>query len=344
MVSNVLAQAILNQQAPDLVGSFDRGREQARQSQVRDLTGQALQQGGGRALEQLQGIDPQVALALGSEIQARSANDLNEFVRDAGIGQRMLQQGDVQGFLSFADQRSNILRQQGRDSTQTDEMADLVRAGRSDEALGQLQAFTGAVEQARAPVNVGANEQLVDPQTGEVIFSAKDAPKAESDEQTFKRSQAIRKEIDANTKDFVKVRDAFGRIDVSEDSAVGDIALIFNFMKMLDPGSVVREREFATAQNAAGVPERIRNSFNKLMSGERLAPDQRKSFSGQARKLFERAKKSTKRLVDQRLSVGKRFGLTKKDVFGDMDFFDPNAAVAAPQEQQQQQRNISVDF
>ena len=49
-------------------------------------------------------------------------------------------------------------------------------------------------------------------------------------------------------------------------------------MKMLDPTSVVREGEFATAQNATGVPERIRNSFNKAMSGERLGQKQRTKF------------------------------------------------------------------
>jgi len=39
---------------------------------------------------------------------------------------------------------------------------------------------------------------------------------------------------------------------------------------MLDPGSVVRESEFATAQNAAGVPDQVRNMYNKVLSGTRL--------------------------------------------------------------------------
>jgi len=34
-------------------------------------------------------------------------------------------------------------------------------------------------------------------------------------------------------------------------------------MKILDPGSVVREGEFATAQNSAGIPERIRAKYNR---------------------------------------------------------------------------------
>lgn len=61
-------------------------------------------------------------------------------------------------------------------------------------------------------------------------------------------------------------------------SAADDLAIIFNFMKMLDPGSVVREGEFANAQNSAGVPDRIRNLYNNLMEGTRLNPVQRAEF------------------------------------------------------------------
>lgn len=54
-----------------------------------------------------------------------------------------------------------------------------------------------------------------------------------------------------------------------------DIALIFQFMRALDPGSVVREAEYATAQNAAGVPDQIRNAYNRLVDGTPLNPEQR---------------------------------------------------------------------
>ena len=78
-------------------------------------------------------------------------------------------------------------------------------------------------------------------------------------------------------KPFQLQRDAFGRIQASasDPSPAGDLALIFNFMKVLDPGSTVREGEFATAQNSAGVPERIRNTANRVLRGERLGTAQR---------------------------------------------------------------------
>lgn len=61
-------------------------------------------------------------------------------------------------------------------------------------------------------------------------------------------------------------------------TAADDLALIFAFMKMLDPGSVVREGEFANAQNTAGIPDRIRNAYNRAISGTRLSDKQRNEF------------------------------------------------------------------
>lgn len=69
-------------------------------------------------------------------------------------------------------------------------------------------------------------------------------------------------------------------------SAQNDIAMIFSYMKMLDPTSVVREGEFATAQNATGVPDRIRNTWNKALKGERLNADQRAAMLRSAQDAF----------------------------------------------------------
>jgi len=148
-----------------------------------------------------------------------------------------------------------------------------------------------------------------------------------SDEDKLKFASDLRKEIDNNTKDFVKVRDAYGRIRASEDSAQGDISLIFQFMKMLDPGSVVRENEFATAEQTQGMPAWIVSRYNKAVSGERLSPSQRKKFLSQAKKLFDSQKKSAKRVYDQRVALAERQGITEDDIYGGVDFFEPQTEV-----------------
>ena len=65
------------------------------------------------------------------------------------------------------------------------------------------------------------------------------------------------------------------------------MAMVFSLMKMYDPTSTVREGEQAQAQNAAGVPDRIKNIYNSLITGERLSPKQRREFLGIARDMFD---------------------------------------------------------
>lgn len=72
---------------------------------------------------------------------------------------------------------------------------------------------------------------------------------------------------------WAKIRDAG-----TNPTAANDLAMIFGYMKILDPGSVVREGEFANAQNAAGVAPRIRNLYNRAKEGTRLTPEQRQEF------------------------------------------------------------------
>jgi hypothetical protein len=65
-----------------------------------------------------------------------------------------------------------------------------------------------------------------------------------------------------------------------------DIALVFSFMKTLDPTSTVGPTEYATASKAGGVPEAIRNTYNKLRDGEFLTDEQRRNFIETARKNY----------------------------------------------------------
>ena len=131
----------------------------------------------------------------------------------------------------------------------------------------------------------------------------------------------LRREFITQTKTFQDVRDAYARVQTvakAEPSAAGDMALIFSFMKMLDPGSVVREGEFATAQNAAGVPERVQNLWNRLLRGERLNPTQREDFTTQARRLFEAQHRSHAVMSRSFRDTATRMGLNPDSVVLDL--------------------------
>ena len=104
----------------------------------------------------------------------------------------------------------------------------------------------------------------------------------------FDRETKIRTEWRLGTKVFRDTQDNYRRIATAagKDSPSANVALVFAFMKMLDPESTVRETEQASIENARGVPETIRNLWNKVFSGERLTEDQRAEISGLAGELY----------------------------------------------------------
>jgi len=146
------------------------------------------------------------------------------------------------------------------------------------------------------------------------------------------RIDKIRAEIRKADPDYIKIEDAYGRVQASAEdpSAAGDLALIFNYMKMLDPGSTVREGEFATAQNAGGVDQRIVSLYNRIMEGERLSPSQRSDFTNRSGKLFVSAKdRRDKRIAPISKQID-RLGLPREEIFSEtLEVVQPSAPSAA---------------
>lgn len=103
-----------------------------------------------------------------------------------------------------------------------------------------------------------------------------------------------------------------------EPSAAGDVSMIFAYMKILDPTSVVREGEQATAANARGVPEAIRTLWNRWQSGQRLGADQRRDFVNRARGLMRMAQIQQGRLAQRFTTLAAAQGVPRKYVV--MDF------------------------
>jgi hypothetical protein len=95
-----------------------------------------------------------------------------------------------------------------------------------------------------------------------------------------KFEQGLRKEYTSLTGDLRTIVDSHKRMQSAAklDSGAGDMAIVYGYMKMLDPTSVVREGEYATAENTGGVGEKIYGLYNRIRSGERLTPAQRAEF------------------------------------------------------------------
>lgn len=106
----------------------------------------------------------------------------------------------------------------------------------------------------------------------------------------------LRREFLGQNKPFQEVQRAYERVRaVDTTNAAGQMGLIFQYMKMLDPGSTVREGEFATAQNTTGIPGQVINAYNKAAQGEFLNPTQVVDFRAQADNLYAAAEQGFER-------------------------------------------------
>lgn len=143
--------------------------------------------------------------------------------------------------------------------------------------------------------------------------------KQDKGDKLFRKSQDLSKQHYQSSKEFIKQRDAFERVDVSavDPSPAGDLALIFNYMKVLDPGSVVREGEFATASNTGSVDDRTMNIYNKVINGERLTQKQRNDFVNRAKRLYTTAEKRQDKLDKQYVNKAKLYNIPKDLVIFD---------------------------
>ena len=92
-------------------------------------------------------------------------------------------------------------------------------------------------------------------------------------------------------KDFSDMKSSFGQVvsSLSQGTPIGDVAGATKVMKLLDPGSVVRETELGIAMAAAGRMDRLNNYFTNMMTGQKLTPTQREDFKALSNELYAAA-------------------------------------------------------
>jgi hypothetical protein len=188
-----------------------------------------------------------------------------------------------------------------------------LQLGLTEGQIKQAKAATAAYDAAAK--KSGADATLAQKQADEIASGVIPLDKRPEAEAKF------RKEYSDQTKSYQDVKSAYGRIlavsdpKTPDEEAPADLALVFNFMKMQDPGSTVNSGEFANAQNAAGVPDRIRNAYNNLVTGGRLNPTQRKAFRGQAENLYKVSGQQEDTVRKGIGRIAKGYGLNTKNIF-----------------------------
>ena len=190
---------------------------------------------------------------------------------------------------------------------------------------GTIQEFRIAMAAAgRTPAQPLAPVATFDATLGKNIYATREEilknptrflPPSEKPEQI--KAGELRDEFNALTKDFRAVQDAHTKITTTAPTGAGDMSLLYNYVKLLDPTSVVRESEFAAAAASGSFGERVQTAVNKVMTGQRLSADLRKDFINEASNLYKAQKAGADRIKDQYTNMAKRAKLNPEDVIVD---------------------------
>jgi hypothetical protein len=128
----------------------------------------------------------------------------------------------------------------------------------------------------------------------------------------------LRKEFAGLTpvKEFPTVQTAYKQITnaLNNPSAANDLAAATKFMKLLDPGSVVRESELGMAMAATGAVERMQNYLTRLQNGEMLNPAQRADFKKAAGLAYQAAESTYNDISNQYIDLAKTNNLNPNNV------------------------------
>jgi hypothetical protein len=141
--------------------------------------------------------------------------------------------------------------------------------------------------------------------------------------ETFKDEQALRNEYTDASKSFVKLAEGYSKVKgaLASDpstSAPATLAAATQFMKMLDPESVVRESELGMALSSAGIWDRFTNIYNTIQSGKVLTPNQAKEFGRIADVVYEAANRAQQGRVQHFQGLAKSYNFDANRVVPDL--------------------------
>jgi hypothetical protein len=138
----------------------------------------------------------------------------------------------------------------------------------------------------------------------------------------FDNEMGLKKAFSAEPvyKAYGEMQSAYSQItdSLKSSSPAGDLAAATKFMKLLDPGSVVRESELGMAMAASGALDRAKNYAQMRLAGTKLTPTQRKDFQDLSDQLFGTATSTYNQKRGEFEQMGTAYGL------------DANRALGAP--------------
>jgi hypothetical protein len=220
-----------------------------------------------------------------------------------------------------ADLLSKYWAGEGDDAVKSKEYQSIAKELRSRKTQDELASSVGGSLKNMNPMLQPLVDTLIsnapNMSAAEIQSAAMDIRKKNTDFKVSTETE-LRKEYSAlpEIKEFTTVETAFKQINnaLSNPSAANDLAAATKFMKLLDPGSVVRESELGMAMNATGAIDRVQNYFQKLQNGQVLNPEQRADFKRAAQLAFSAAQDTRDRTSARYVDLAKSYNVDANNV------------------------------
>ena len=143
---------------------------------------------------------------------------------------------------------------------------------------------------------------------------------------SFGQENKLRGEFNKKADRYTKAKDSYNNIlsafkQSTQDpnrKGVSDLQIVRSFMLMIEPESVVRESEFASAAAAQGILEKLLTVREKVEAGAILSDTGRRNFVNAARAYISQAKESFAPNINRYSDIAREWNLNPENVV-----FDP---------------------
>ena len=188
---------------------------------------------------------------------------------------------------------------------------------RQEELAGSVPKSLANVHPMLQPMVDSLNENAISMTPAEIQSAISEIRKKDADFRLNSETD-LRKEFAGlpAIKEFSTVQTAHKQVinALNNPSAANDLAAATKFMKLLDPGSVVRESELGMAMAATGAIDLMGNYLQRLQNGERLNPAQRADFKKAAELAYKAAEDTYDQIRQQYVDLANSYNLNPDNI------------------------------
>lgn len=212
-------------------------------------------------------------------------------------------------------------------------------------------------KQTQADLNAYREDSLAARQAGAAnAAAARDAAaaaRATADEE--RRLRNLRGETDKTRREYESKRAKLGEATQAAQTVASltadpnlannpqaQMALVFAFGRMLDPGSVVREGEYKLFESGRGILDTLGNFPERVASGARLTPEQVRNMRAISSTLLQQQQERERALGTRYHGLATQRGYDPYEVVGEFDPGKPQGAAAPAQAASPQAAPVAV--